>query len=182
MTKRQLRPKIWIGAAALLVLAACSSGPRYVPLSDHGRFGYSAEDIGEAQIRVSYVAPRRTVTGDRNPATSAAARASLREGFDLALLRASEIAVARGSPELSVVERQNDVDAQISPYRGDQFSSGFFENRLGGAGRFVLNRQPEATLRTTVVIDVTLHTGTGDDRGRVVASEMVDELRLLYGL
>lgn len=171
-----------IGVVALMVLAACSSGPRYVPLSDHGRFGYAAEDTGAAQIRVSYVAPRKTVTGDRNPATSAAARKSLQQAFDLALLQACEIAIARGWPELSVVERQNDVDAQLSPYRGDQFSSGFFENRLGGAGRFVLNRQPEATLRTTVVIDVTLHRGTGDDRGRVVAREMVDELRLLYGL
>lgn len=171
-----------LGVLAVLVLAGCSQRPGYVPLSDHGRFGYAVENTADEAFRVTFKAPRRTVTGNRDPANSAAARETVREAFDMALLRAAEVAVARGRPELSVVGRENDVDAQVYYNRGDRFSSGFFENRLGGAGRAAINRQPEATLRTTVVIDVTLHTGSGADRGTVVAQDMVEELRALYGL
>ena len=172
-----------LAAVTVLVLAGCSQRPGYVPLSDHGRFGYAVETTGAEQFRVSFLAPRRTVTGDRDPANSAAARATVREAFDMALLRAAEVAVTRGRPELTVVGRQNDVDAQVYYNRGGQFSSGFFgRRRYGGAGRFVLDRQPEATLRTTVVIEVTLHRGIGTDRGTVVARDMVAELRTLYSL
>lgn len=171
----------WLLVLAFAALAACSVRPGYVPLSDHGRFGYAVEDTGPASIRVRFVAPRRMVDGYRDPAASPVARQAVSEAFDMALLRASEAVLERGWPELTVAHRENDVDAEMR-YYDDYFNSGYFANRYGGAGKWVLNRQPEATLRTTVVIDVTLHRGTDGDRGTVVAAEMVDELRSLYGL
>ncbi|MFN4089950.1 MAG: hypothetical protein ACK4QW_13045 [Alphaproteobacteria bacterium] len=103
-----------VGFALLLALAACETRPRpplYSPLATVGSFGYFDEALGGDRVRVGYRAPIAR-------ASSLTAAERRREGerlitlsYDLALLRAAEIASERGAASFDVTERENDVDA-----------------------------------------------------------------------
>lgn len=176
----------WAVCAALLVLVACAPRPGYVPISEHGFFGYSSEVVGPARLRVTFTAPRRGAGGDYTPADGPSAAANAQQAFDLALLRAAELAQADGWREMTVLNRETDVEARVRyNYYSDPigFPFGFpYDNRRSFGGRRVLDSRPSSTVQATVVLEVALHSGQGNDRGPVDVAAAVSEIRTLYGL
>ncbi len=170
----------------LLVLAACAPRPGYVPISEHGFFGYSSEVLAPTRLRIAFTTPRRSAGGDYSPASGPQAGASAQQAFDLALLRAAELAQEQGWRELTVVNRETDVEGRVRyDYYHDPlgFPFGFpYDNRRSFGGRRVLDSRPDSTVQTTVVLEVTLHTGQGGDRGPIDAATTVRETRARYGL
>lgn len=100
------------GLAALLAVAACASSSSvtyYQPLTTDGRHGYSDTVLAADRYEVSYLTPAKSIQ-------SVAAEDQEREGterlalaYDMALWRASELALAAGYPAFEVVLRENDV-------------------------------------------------------------------------
>ena len=82
-------------ASALLVLAACASGPSYQPQSSANAQGYSEQMIEKDRWRVRYTGSSRM--------TSAQVQ-------DYALMRAAELSLANGAQWFQVV--QSDTDAE----------------------------------------------------------------------
>ena len=176
----------WWPAIAAALLAACAPQPGYVPITDNGFFGYSSEMRGAQALRVTFKSPRRTAGGDLTPARGPAAQANAQEAFDLALLRAAEVAQAGGWRELTVVSREADVDGRVRyDFYSDPLGLPFgypYHNRYSFGGRRVLDSRPDTSVQTTVVLDVTLHRGTGSDRGPIDVAQTVRETRARYGL
>lgn len=122
------RRRTAVAAAVLIaagVLSGCAATPRpplYSPLETTGRFGYFTEDLGEDRVRVGYRAPIRR---DRDLSRAERDREGERLvslSYELALLRAAELASARGAPSFDVSGRENDVDSTLrTVYAPDPF-------------------------------------------------------------
>jgi hypothetical protein len=111
-------------AILILALAAASCAERslqqlYVPLGAGARFGYTDQPIGERRFQVTYDAPIETAFTYAGPDGRRAVDAQLARTYDLALLRAAELALANGAPAFQIANRTNDVDVRNYPsYRG----------------------------------------------------------------
>ena len=118
---------IGLRCAALLLalaLAACAS-PRtlqdlYVPLGPNS-FGYAEQPAGDRRFQVSYVAPLETGFSFSGPSGQQEVDAHVARAFDLALLRAADVAAASGAPAFRVVDRLNDVNVRNYPSYRDPF-------------------------------------------------------------
>lgn len=127
-------------AAAGLVLAAlavagCAAGPSYplyTPRTVAGTFGYSEQPVSQTRFKVTYAAPvRRTYTyGGSRRDRDADYLVSL--SYDMALRRAAELTLAGGYQAFKVVERNNDVEINVSyDYYGDPFYYDPYYHRHG---------------------------------------------------
>ncbi|HEY4133701.1 MAG TPA: hypothetical protein VGO34_00670 [Alphaproteobacteria bacterium] len=106
-------------AAVGLLLAACgTSGPVYPLYSSAavtGSFGYSEQKLSPNSFKVTYVAPVREVADSRN-AIDERRQSLLTVSNDMAIWRASDLALANGQKEFRVTRRDNDVDVQRDTY------------------------------------------------------------------
>lgn len=110
------------GAGAL---SGCESRPRpplYSSAQATGSFGYFEEQLGKDRLRVGYRAPLRrdstTSQGERRREADRLVNLS----YDLALLRAAELAQVQGAPSFDVSERENDVEVAVyTHYAPDPF-------------------------------------------------------------
>ena len=87
----------------------------YVPLGTGSGFGYTEQPVGERRYKATYDAPIHTAFTFNGPEGRRDADAELARAYDLALLRAAEIALANGAPAFRVVDRTNDVDVRNHP-------------------------------------------------------------------
>lgn len=152
--------------AALLLLAACATQPAqlYAPFGQLGGYGFTEEQLSETRLRVRYEAPTRTTydAGRIERERQAGGRVAL--AYDMALLRAAELALARGFPAFSVTQRQNDVAVEIEPdypYFGDPFlfHSPLRRRHFHRPGFYF----PQSTVGAGVTLLVELKRASGDD-------------------
>ena len=97
------------------LLAACETGPRaplMSPISAGAGYGYDETVVDEGRFEVRYSGPRQRSWSSRQKrdADVAAARELT---YELALLRAAQLAAADGHPAFAVTDRQSDVDIEI---------------------------------------------------------------------
>src|SRR3546814_2691378 len=123
-------PAALLGAAFLgaVALAGSETGPRYPLYSSvqtTGSFGWFDEDLGRDRVRVGYRAPiERASAFSRAERRQEAARL-VNLSYDLALLRAAEVAADSGAPSFDIDERENNVDLAVHPgYAPDPFQIG----------------------------------------------------------
>lgn len=149
------------GVAALLALglAACSftQPPLYAPLGALGNYGYAERQTGDNAFQIVYRAPVFS-TFSFGPATRerlASERTAL--AYDMALLRASDIALARGMPAFREIHRNNDVrvDVQDDPFNDYWFNRPCFDWRFCSPPPFA-SRDRRTLVRSTVTLDVQL--------------------------
>lgn len=117
-------------ALAAVVLAGCTaipSYPLYTALSVAGTFGYSEQPISQTRFKVTYTAPvRRTyIYGGIQHKRDMEYLKGL--AYDMALRRSAEVTLANGYKFFKVLQRNNDVQTEIShdyywePYYYDPF-------------------------------------------------------------
>ena len=99
--------------AAAVLLAACASPPLYQPQSGPDSFGYAQRPVGDGGLyEVSFRAPPRITFAYY--ATDRLSDQRLRLAYDLALLRAAELALSHvNQPAFAVRRRDNDVQVDI---------------------------------------------------------------------
>jgi len=162
-----MRPSRFLPIGALLLLAACATQPAqlYVPFGQFGDYGFAEEQLSETRLRVRYEAPTRTThdAGRIERERQAGGRVAL--AYDMALLRAAELALALGFPAFSVSQRQNDVAVDVDrdyPYFGDPFlfHSPFHRRRHLHRPAFYF---PQSTVGAGVTLLVELKRTAGDD-------------------
>ena len=116
-------PARLIGAVLIaLVLAGCAQSPPvplYSPQAAAGYFGYSEQPVAQNAVRVTFVTPAVRLSSPSFVESVRAERTTI--GYDLALWRAAELALAAGYPAFSVTDRQNDVDVNNYTYYSDSW-------------------------------------------------------------
>ena len=103
--------------AALLLLAACAGQPRplYAPFGELGGYGYTEQQLSETRLRVRYEAPTDTTYDTGRIDRERQSDAQVGMAYDMALMRAAELTLARGYPAFEVTERENDVAVDVTP-------------------------------------------------------------------
>ncbi len=107
--------------AAALALAACAPVeryPLYTPLEVAGTFGYDEQRLSERRFRITYHAPIVATYAYSRGQRQQEVEQELALAYDLALWRASELALELGYPALTVAERDNDTRIEVfgEPY------------------------------------------------------------------
>lgn len=123
--------------ASLLLLAivasACSSTPRplYVPFGPSS-YGYAERPTGDASYEVSYRAPRFNTYVYGQTARDRLVDQQLTVAHDIALLRASDLALSRGMAGFREIRRDNDVrvDVENDPFYNSSFNRPCFDTRF----------------------------------------------------
>lgn len=104
----------------LLLAAACApNAPLYAPLQAAGSHGYTDERLEPTHFKVSYTAPPVTSSGFSKAQNDKDAEQRVALAYDMALWRASELALQNGFPAFSVVDRSNDVTVDHRYYYDD---------------------------------------------------------------
>lgn len=162
---RRLLPPL----VAALLLAACASAPPplYVPFGQYDGYGYSEEQLSETRYRVHYEAPSRTSFDAGRAGRERAAEERIAVAYDMALLRAAELALARGFPAFRIGERQNDVAVEVEPdypYFGPPFSPFWYPGRFHlrhypyyypyYPGPYFVDRQATVGARVTLMVEL----------------------------
>jgi hypothetical protein len=177
----RLQTRVRTGVAALLALglAACSftPPPLYAPLGALGNHGYAERQIGDNTFQILYRAPVFS-TFSYGPATRqrlASQRTAL--AYDMALLRASDLALAHGMPAFRETHRNNDVrvDVQDDPFNDYWFNRPCFDFRCSPPP--YVSRDRRTLVRAEVTLDVqfeqSLQAGAFDaraTRNRILAA------------
>ena len=97
---------------AIVLLAACAGPPLYQPLTGPRTFGYTERAISVDLFEISYQTPRSTTYAVYS--TDRVSGRRLQLAYDLALLRAAELAISR-TGRFSINRRDN--DAKVNIYR-----------------------------------------------------------------
>lgn len=160
--------------AALVLLEAGCAAPGfqdlYVPMGPGSRFGYSEQALSDTRYRVVYDAPVQTAFTYAGPERQRAADAEIGRAYDFALLRAAEIALAKGYPAFRIADRANDVDVRNyydypgpfgPPYWGWRRPWGY------PYGPYYDNSYATLAVRVTLTVDLlkAIEPGTFDARG-----------------
>lgn len=115
--------RVFVVAAALFLLAACTSAPRpplMSPLSEARDYGYEEKDTGKDVIEVSFLGPTRSVPV-YDPKRKPAVERARTEAEELALLRAAQIAISRSVTVFRVIDRRSDLNVEVQ-----ERNSGFY--------------------------------------------------------
>ncbi len=165
--------------AVAVLLAACAGPPLYQPVSSPHSFGYAERKFGDSGLyEVSYRAPARTTYAYY--ATDRESDRRLRLAYDLALLRAAELALSRANrPAFFIRRRDNDVEVDIRRGHGASY---------GGFGRYPrytaipysrYDDPPYAVIsaQVTLLVEFT----AARTRGSFDAAETASRLRRQYG-
>lgn len=149
------------GVAALLALglAACSftPPPLYEPLGALGNYGYAERQTGDNAFQIVYRAPVFS-SFSYGPATRqrlANERTAL--AYDMALLRAADVALAHGMSAFRETHRNNDVqvDVRDDPFNDYWFNRRCFDWRFCAPPPYV-SRDRRTLVRVAVTLDVQL--------------------------
>ena len=102
--------------AAVLPLAGCATGPRYPlysPVQATGSFGFSEEQLADDRFRMAYRAPIRRGYDLSRAEGERVAEHSIELSYDLALMRAAELALSLGAHSFDIADRQNEVETDV---------------------------------------------------------------------
>jgi len=127
-------------AAALFVLlaatlAACETAPPpplYQPREVARTYGYFEQQLSADRYRVGYSAPVERSRADDSVERRRETDGLIDLAYDLALLRAAQLAVAAGRPAFEVSERENNVQVDVRRYYYDPVFPGPFPFRRYG--------------------------------------------------
>lgn len=113
----------WLARAAglvpLLLATACVPAyPLYVPLETAGNHGYADVRLGPTRFAVSYRAPSAVSFALTKDKRRVDAERRLTVAYDMAVWRASEIALGNGYPAFAIADRSNDIAVS---YRYDAY-------------------------------------------------------------
>lgn len=133
MTRISLPPVRLIAVVALaLLVAACTATPRplYVPLAT-SRYGYAEQPTGDLSYEVTYRAPLFSTYAYGQTSRDRITQQQLALAYDMALLRASDLALARGMAAFRELRRDNDVrvDVESDPFYQNGFSRPCYDYR-----------------------------------------------------
>lgn len=163
--------------AVSILLGACAGPPLYQPMSGTRSFGYTERSVGDSLYEISYRAPTRTTYAYY--AMDRESDRRLRLAFDLALLRAAELALSQANrPAFSIRRRDNDVEVDI--HRGySRYHDGF--NRYPPRTAIPYSRYHDDTY-AAISADVTLlvEFTAARTRGSYDAAETAAQLRRRY--
>ncbi len=138
---------------AVILLAACAGPPLYQPQSGSRSFGFSERAVGGGLIEISYTTPKRITYAVYSTDQESDRRLQL--AYDLALLRAAELAISR-TGKFSINRRDNDAKVDIHrDYRS--FGAGYTPYRGHTAmSRSRRDTEPYAviTARVTLLVDL----------------------------
>ena len=116
MAKGSLRWKLVV--LVLLFLAGCASAPQLPlmsPLSEAGRYGYTDIQTGADNYRVTYIGPSRYTVASRSGREDAS-DAAKEQAYDLALWRASQLAIDSGFPGFRISD--SDIETEVTIRQG----------------------------------------------------------------
>ncbi len=109
---------------ALLSIAGCGpTYPLYAPLNVAKSHGYSDTRVDAKTYLVTYRAPERTSLAVTSAQRNADSLARIALAYDMALWRASQLALANGYPAFTVTDRTNDV--RVAPGYTDPYGAAF---------------------------------------------------------
>ncbi len=169
--------------ALALALAGCAEPglqQLYVPLNRDAGYGYTVGELPDRQAVVSYVAPLDSAFTYRGVSGREAVTSRLSLAFDMALLRAADLAVSKGYPGFRVTNRTNDANVQryYDPYAYD---FGYPHYRRFGVPYYPFGLPYDnsyETLETRVTLDVTFEPKIG--KGVYNAAEVARTIRGRY--
>lgn len=116
-----MRPR-YLAVFLLVVLAGCASGPPvplYSPLAATQGFGYAEQPLSQTEVRVSYATPALRAHSLGQVERSGWRDERINLGYDLALWRAAELALAAGYPAFAVADRRSDINVHDYTYYND---------------------------------------------------------------
>ncbi len=133
MTRTSLPTIRFLAFAALtLLVGACTAVPRplYVPLAT-SRYGYAEQPTGDLSYEVTYRAPLFSTYAYGQTTRDRITQQQLALAYDMALLRASDLALARGMAAFREVRRDNDVrvDVESDPFYQNGFNRPCYDYR-----------------------------------------------------
>lgn len=147
-----------------VVASACSSTPRplYVPFGP-SNYGYTERATGDVSYEVSYKAPRFNTYVYGKSARDRIADRQLAIAHDMALLRASDLALSRGMPAFREIRRDNDlrVDVEDDPFYNSGFNRPCFDTRFCTPQPY-LSPDRRTSVDAGVHIEVRLEPRVGD--------------------
>ena len=173
-------------AAGLLAGCAGPRYPLYSPVQATGTFGFAEEQLGNDRYRVTYRAPIR-----RGYELSPAERQRVAEhgielAYDMALMRAAELALAAGAPRFDVSERRNDIDADVRvgyayyPYYDPFPYRPYYRHRLFHPWGYAPVAFPEERTEVAVAVSFLLTLHRTHSAGGFDAQETLQRLRSKY--
>lgn len=133
MTRTSLPVIRFLAVAALaLLVGACTAVPRplYVPLAT-SRYGYAEQPTGDLSYEVTYRAPLFSTYAYGQTSRDRITQQQLSLAYDMALLRASDLALARGMAAFRETRRDNDVrvDVESDPFYQNSFNRPCYDYR-----------------------------------------------------
>jgi hypothetical protein len=99
-------------------LAACAEKPRpplMSPIAQVTDFGYADRDLSNGRVKVTYLGPSYRVSTSRESRQALVDQAKA-QSEELALWRASQVALDKGKPAFEVVEKHTDLEVDIRHY------------------------------------------------------------------
>src|SRR5690606_16759014 len=106
-----------LALAALIGLAGCAAErpryPLYSAVQVTGSFRYFEEHLGGDRYRVGYRAPIRRAYSLTRAEREREAQRLINLSYDLALLRAAELAQAQGAAGFDIADRENNVEVNV---------------------------------------------------------------------
>lgn len=125
-----------VALLVLLALAACTPAPQLPlmsPIDVAGYFGYADKELGERRYQVTYSTPLRP-TGFGEEARDADAERASALADDLAMWRAAELSLSKGSPSFAVLDRRRDIEVETREQTyyppSYAFPNAFYDPRL----------------------------------------------------
>jgi hypothetical protein len=181
------RPLTAAAIGLALVTGACApSRPLYQPSQGTATYGYTDVKLGPTRFTVNYKAPDALTYSFTKARREEDARARLDIAYDMALWRASDLALANGYPAFTVVGRSNDANVEL--FFGDPTDlpgQQCLDPCLTRACNCVSATRPYGDLndtygRITAQVTITVELGSSPGPGLLDAAQTIATLRVRY--
>lgn len=157
--RRRTCARIGVAAIVALTLAACSftQPALYEPLGALGNYGYAERQTGDNAFQIVYRAPVFSTFSYGTATRQRLANQRTALAYNMALLRASDLALAHGMPAFREIHRSNDVhvDVHDDPFDDYWFNRRCFDWRFCAPPPYV-SRDRRTLIRVAVTLDVQL--------------------------